>query len=210
MYARKHGQDVITTVRNYVKVKTKWMKVDQDIKFIKPCKKEDVVLTFAKVNLSIKSGSSKLKCKISKLIMQTEFGNKHHEKRTLRKEIRPTEIKLKSTLGFILFNALLQQFNIAIKSRQKSIICRHQKKLFILRTKQKQRLSDVNHIRDEYMKGIVHNYSSYVLSKDEEIALSYGLKNHIPTKTSRIAINTEFEQFYQRMVHDISHIQKKI
>ena len=25
-----HGQDVITVVRNYEKVKTKWMKVDQD------------------------------------------------------------------------------------------------------------------------------------------------------------------------------------
>ena len=59
------------------------------------------------------------------------------------------------------------------------------------------------------MKSIVHNYSSYVLSKDEELALSYGLENHIPTKTSRIAINTEFEQFYQRLLHDISHIPKE-
>ena len=78
---KKHGQDVITAVRNYEKVKTKWMKVDQDIKFIKSCKKEHLVPTFAKVNLSIKSGSYKLKCKILKLIMQTELENKHHENR---------------------------------------------------------------------------------------------------------------------------------
>ena len=174
---KSHGQNVITAVRNYQKVKTKWMKVDQDIKFIKPCKKEHLVPKFAKVNLSIKSRSSKLKCKISKLIMQTELENKHHEKRKLRKEIHPIEIELKSTLCLTLFNALLHQFNIAIKSRQKSVIYRHQKKLFILRTKQKQRVSDVNHIRDEYMKGTVHNYSFYVLSKDKEIALSYGLEN---------------------------------
>ena len=43
---KKHGQDVITAVHNYEKVKTKWMKVDQDIKFIKPCKKEHLVPTF--------------------------------------------------------------------------------------------------------------------------------------------------------------------
>ena len=48
------------------------MKVDQDIKFIKSCKKEHLVPTFAKINLYIKSGSYKLKCKISKLIMQTK------------------------------------------------------------------------------------------------------------------------------------------
>ena len=59
------------------------------------------------------------------------------------------------------------------------------------------------------MKSIAHNYSSYVLSKDEELALSYGLENHIPTKTSRIEINTEFEQFYQRLLHDISHIPEE-
>ena len=59
------------------------------------------------------------------------------------------------------------------------------------------------------MKSIAHNYSSYVLSKDEELALSYGLENHIPTKTSHIAINTEFEQFYQRLLHDISHIPEE-
>ena len=109
----------------------------------------------------------------------------------------------------VLFNALLHPLNIAIKSRQKSVIYRHQKKLFALQTKQKQHVSAVNHIRDEYMKGIVHNYSSYALSKDEEIALSYGLENHIPTKTSHIAINTEFEQFYQRLLHYISHIPEE-
>ena len=45
------------------------------------------------------------------------------------------------------------------------------------------------------MKSVVHNYSCYVLSKYEKIALSCGLENQIPTKTSRTAISTEFEQF---------------
>ena len=46
------------------------MKEDQNITFIKSCKKENLVPTFTKVNLSINSGSYKLKCEISKLIMQ--------------------------------------------------------------------------------------------------------------------------------------------
>ena len=59
------------------------------------------------------------------------------------------------------------------------------------------------------MKSIVHKYSSYVISKDKEIALSYDLEKHIPTKTSRIVINTEFEEFCQRILHHISHIPEK-
>ena len=81
-------------------------------------------------------------------------------------------MKLKSTFSFILFKELLHQVNIAIKSRQKTAICRHQKQLFALQTKCKQRFSDVNHMRDEYLKSIVYNYSSYGLSNNEELALS--------------------------------------
>ena len=83
------------------------MKADQDIKFTKSCEKERLVPTFAKVKLSMKSDSYKLNSKISKLIMQTELENKHYEKRKLRKEISSIGIKLKSTFGLTLFNALL-------------------------------------------------------------------------------------------------------
>ena len=104
---KKYGQDVITAVRNDEKVKTKCMKAAQEIKLIKSCKKEHLVPTFAKVNLSIKSGSYELNFKISKLIMQTELDNKDHVKRKLRKKTRYIGIKLKPTSGLILFNALL-------------------------------------------------------------------------------------------------------
>ena len=83
---KKYGQDVITAVRNDEKVKTKCMKAAQEIKFTKSCKKEHLVPTFAKVNLSIKSGSYELNFKISKLIMQTELDNKDHVMRKLRKK----------------------------------------------------------------------------------------------------------------------------
>ena len=81
--------------------------------------------------------------------------------------------------------------------------------LLTLRIKHKQRVSDVNHLCHEHLKSIVNNYSSYVLSKDEKFALSYGLENRIPTKISRNAINTEFEQFYQRLLYGISHIPEE-
>ena len=48
-------------VRSYESLKTKLMKVRADIKFIKSCKNENLIPTFSKVNLAIKSDSKKLK-----------------------------------------------------------------------------------------------------------------------------------------------------
>ena len=68
-------------------MQTKYMKMNTDIKFIKPWKKENLIPTIAKVNVSVKSRSYKLKRKITRLVMNTELKNKHIQKRKLKKEI---------------------------------------------------------------------------------------------------------------------------
>ena len=79
-FIKKHGQNVITVVRSLEQMQTKYMKFIADIKFIRSCKKENLILTFVKVNVSIKSGSYKLKRKIARLVMNTELQNKHIQK----------------------------------------------------------------------------------------------------------------------------------
>ena len=44
------------------------------------------------------------------------------------------------------------------------------------------------------------------MSNDELTALSYGLDHHISSKVNRNRIYTEFEQFYQSLLKDISHV----
>ena len=61
-------------------------------------------------------------------------------------------------------------------------------------------------ITTTYVKNTVHNFSSYQLSNEELTALSYGLDHHIPSKVNRNRIYTEFEQFYQSLLKDISHV----
>ena len=68
----------------------KYMRLTADITFIKLCKVEEIVPTFAKVNLSIKSGSRKLKLRIARLVMESEIQSKHLEKKKLKKELRST------------------------------------------------------------------------------------------------------------------------
>ena len=60
------------------------MKVTADIKFIKLCKVEKNIPTIAEGNLSIRSGSRKLKLRISRLAMESESQRKHFEKKKLK------------------------------------------------------------------------------------------------------------------------------
>ena len=49
--------------------------------FIKTCKREDLILTFAKVNVAVRHGTQKLKMKIACAIMEREMQNKNDQKR---------------------------------------------------------------------------------------------------------------------------------
>ena len=80
------------------------MKTEADIHFIKTCKRENIIPTFAKVKLSIKHGSKKLHSKIARLVMETELQAKHQTKKKIKREIHLIAI-------FIAFLLLLQFFN---------------------------------------------------------------------------------------------------
>ena len=83
---RKHGRHILENVRTLERLKGKWCKINKDIKFIKLCKKGDLIPTFAKVKLAIKSGNVKLQQKLAPIIMETEMQQKHREKNIAKKE----------------------------------------------------------------------------------------------------------------------------
>ena len=66
-------------------LKTKYVKAQAHIKFIKHCKSENIIPTFAKVNVSLKHSNHKLKSRIAKTVMEAELQNKHCEKKKLKK-----------------------------------------------------------------------------------------------------------------------------
>ena len=165
-------------VRTYESLKTKRMKSKADIRFIKSCKKDNLISPFAKVKLAIKSGNWKLHLRIARIIMETEMQNKHQEKKNLKKEIASISIQLKSILGLFLYKVLIREINHVIKSRYKAIKSRHEMKLQKFWTAQKR---EKNISKQVLLKGIVHNFSSYNLRQEEDEALSYGLDHHIPT-----------------------------
>ena len=147
---------MIKVVRDFEQKEIKFEKLDADITFIKLCKKEQLISTFAKVNVSTRNGTYKLKRKIARLVMETELQNKHREKRKLRKNIRSINVLLSTSLSVIVYNALLHQINIAVKSRIKVIKLRHGKKLHNLKLKQ-ETTTYVDERKRYYIKHTVHN-----------------------------------------------------
>ena len=202
---KKHEHDLIKVFRDFEQMKTKFEKLVADIAFIKLCKKEQLIPTFAKVNVSIRNGIYKRKKKTARLVMETELQNKYREKRKLRKDIRSINILLSTSLSVVVHNAFLHQINIAVKSRIKVIKLRQGKKLHNLKLKQ-ETTNYVDERKQSYIKHTVHNFSSYVMSNEEYTALSFGLRHHIPTKSKDVAIEVEFEQFYQGLLRNLTHI----
>ena len=70
---KKHGKDIYNIIRSFKALKTKYQKLILDLKFIKSCKKEELIPTFGNVRLSVKHGSAKLKKRISRIIMESEM-----------------------------------------------------------------------------------------------------------------------------------------
>ena len=125
----KHGQEVLKHIRSLEDNKGRLMKIEADISFIKACKAEQLIPTFAKVKLSIKSANRKLQYKMARLLLKAELKDKHNSKKKLKNIIRRLTFDLKRKVSFILFTAIIYQLNIAIKSRSKATGLRHEKKL---------------------------------------------------------------------------------
>ena len=95
---------MVTIVRSFERLKTKYMKTVADIKFIKSCKIANAIPTFANVNLSTQYGSYKLKKRIARIIMENELQCKHTEKKKVRKEILQLDKKLRLCLNIVIYH----------------------------------------------------------------------------------------------------------
>ena len=170
---KKHGQDMVSVARSYEQLKTKYIKAGAGPVFIKTCKIENLIPTFAKVNLSVKDNNEKLTQRIARIVMESQLQSKHPKKKKLKNELTILNNQLKTSLNIILYNILIHQANIAIKSGFKSIRLPHNKKLIKFRKRQQKYSKSTT--QTELVRNIVHNFPFYALSHEELNALSYGL-----------------------------------
>ena len=130
------------------------------------------------LKLTVKSGSKKLKLCIARLLMESKIQSKHLKKKKLKKALQTVCMQLKNVLGLFLHNAWLDQVGFADKSRQKTILKRHEKKL--IKFHKNQNIAPQSQ-KYSVVKYIIHNFPSCDLSDEEITGLSCGLDTHIPT-----------------------------
>ena len=99
---KKHGQDMVSLARSYEPLKTKYMTATADMVFIKTCKMENLIPTFAKINLSVKDDNKKLTRRIARIVMESQFRSKYREKKKLKKELTILNNHLKTSFNMIL------------------------------------------------------------------------------------------------------------
>ena len=114
--------------------------------------------------------------------------------------LRKTE--LKNTIGFISYCTFNKLTNNRIQGKQTQWKSIHEKKLAVLFL---EITTEVKiHKRPE---NIVHNFSSYILMKEEEYILSFGLDHHISSKMNRNTVKTEFEAFYHHLRKQLKNLE---
>ena len=199
-------QGMISLARSHKQLKTNYIKAAADTAFIKTCKTENLIPTFAKVNLSVKDDNKKLTRRIARIGMESQLQSKHLERKKSKKELTILNNQLKTSLNIILYSTFIHQVNIVIKSRFKSITLRRNKKLIKFRNSQQKYNKSTT--QTELVRNIVYNFSYYALSHEQLNALSYGLHHHVPTKGNRNAVSTEFEHFFQNFLKDICNISE--
>ena len=104
----------VKIVRTLEQVKRRYAKVNEDTKFIEICKKENLLPKFAKIRISFRSGSIKVKRKTARLIMETELQSKHLERRKLKQEMIKRCHQMTEDIGLILFNTVRYYLNKVI------------------------------------------------------------------------------------------------
>ena len=59
------------------------------------------------------------------------------------------------------------------------------------------------------VENIIHNFSTYKLTPEEERALSFILDDHILTKQNDVKIKTEFENFYYQVLKHTNQFDQR-
>ena len=192
----KHGQETLHDVRAYERLCKRYEKANCDIKFLLTCKKENLCPNFAKSRLSIKT-EPKIKKKIGRLIVETEIRNKHNGKRELKTKMKQLFDKIKEKVGFITSQAVKYRIKNAVANEVRKWKTKQGRKLEKLRENSPERRRE---FARTHPRSIIHNFSSYVLSKQEEEALARGLDEYIPERFDKRRIEVEFELLYQNIL----------
>ena len=126
---------------------------------------------FTKPKLAI-NGTKKTRIKITKILIEAELKNKYKEKKRLTQETKENQNIIYSKLSFISKIVVNYKLRKTLKGKCQKWSSTHTKNIEELQTENP--FIKPNDISGCSIKSVTHNFSSDILSKEEEIAFSYG------------------------------------
>ena len=141
--------------------------------------------------------------KVSQLILETEIQNKYKLKKTMISETKQLSNQVGTVLSDIIYRGLLYKLRKAIDGKIRKWRMTHERKLQHLRAQLPVRNKQV--LR-KFVPNIIHNFSSYTLTKREKEVLSYSLDQCVPSKIDQQGLKVEFEHYYQNILPHLSHL----
>ena len=141
--------------------------------------------------------------KVSQLILETEIQNKYKLKKTLISETKQLSNQVRTVCSDIIYRGLLYKLRKTIDGKIRTWRMTHERKLQHLRAQLPVRNKQV--LR-KFVPNIIHNFSSYTLTKREKEVLSYSLDQCVPSKIDQQGLKVEFEHFYQNILPHLSHL----
>ena len=163
-----------------------------DIKYLLSCKQNSLIALLARPKFSIMI-SCYICYKIWRQILEGEIKNKYRKKRTLQRQLKKNTDCSANKIGFICGLVLYYKIKDVINKQKAKWNKIYIEKLEKLKSEQQKHGSPKRRI----VRNIIHNFSSYKLTPEEEQALLFSLDNHIPVKQNDIKIKKEFESFWK-------------
>ena len=190
----KYGQKEIKLARVIQKQRTRITKIECDMKYLLLSKRNNLTPFFARPKFSIRI-SYYIRNKTGRQILETEINNKHRKKRTLKVQPKENSERLANKIGFICKIVPYQKIKSVIANQKSRWSKTHYDKTKKLKSVYRKYDKPKRHI----VENIIHNFSSYKLTVEEEHALSFSLDDHILTTQNGLNIKTEFERFYYQI-----------
>ena len=177
-------------------------KLKCDIDYLLQCKRHNLIPTFARPKIAIQI-SNYLRNKISKQILEAELTNKYRKKKMLLRQIITNQNELKDRTGFIFYIAFASKINKSIRKKNGQKHTRKNLDIYLNHNKK------TTKVKTRVTEKIIHNFSSYALSKEEKLALSYSLDEDIPVKLNENKMQTEFQSFYYNIMQYTGHFRQR-
>ena len=173
----RYGNPVLKTVRKFEKLDFKIRKIELDLSFLQTCDEKKVIpkfLQFRTANKTLKSSDSYKQCQ--ELLLNEEIKKKQDELAKARIEFKTMKTNLYEKISYFDFLYIVSLFLDKNKSAIEKIEIKQNIKLLNL-------LNFDEGPHDP--KKIIHNFSSHVLTKEQENLLMKGLNYGLPLKKLR-------------------------